>query len=189
MVWPERDERSASVGPRVNARIAGETCLIVPVPAAEGAVAGHRARLDPSAADGAPAHITLLAPFLPLQVVGGEDQSWLRRLFAASDPIHFSLARVARFAGVLFLAPEPGEPFTALTEAIWRRWPQCPPYEGAYDEVVPHLTEAVGEGAFAGVEREVAPLLPIGAIAEEVWLIARGEDCSWVREQTFPLGA
>ncbi len=76
-----------------------------------------------------------------------------------------------------------------LTEALWRRWPQCPPYEGAYDEVIPHLTVAVGDGDFAAVERQIEPLLPISAAAEEVWLIVRGEDGRWARELFFPLGA
>ncbi len=166
----------------------GETCLIVPVPAAEGAVGRHRGRLDPSAADGAPAHITLLAPFLQLELVDGGERQRLRQLFGATDPIQFSLTRVARFPGVMFLAPVPGEPFVALTEALSRRWPQCPPYDGAYDEVIPHLTVAVGDGDFAEVEREITPLLPIALTAEEVWLIARGSDGRWARELAFALG-
>jgi hypothetical protein len=166
----------------------GETCLIVPVPAAERAVGRHRARLDPSAADGSPAHITVLSPFLQVDSVGPAERERLRELFAAADPIRFSLTRGARFPGFLFLAPEPGEPFVALTREVWQRWPQCPPYEGAYDEVIAHLTVAVGDRDFADVERALTPLLPIAANAEEVWLIVRADSGRWVRELAFPLG-
>jgi hypothetical protein len=169
--------------------VSGETCLIVPVPAAEAAVGGHRGRLDPSAADGAPAHITVLSPFLHVDSVGPAERARLRELFAAADPVQFLLTHVERFPGVLFLAPEPREPFVSLTREVWRRWPECPPYEGVYDEVIPHLTVAVGSGEFAEVERELALLLPIAVTAEEVWLIVRGQDGRWARELTFPLGA
>jgi 2'-5' RNA ligase superfamily protein len=172
-----------------NHGVSGETCLIVPVPVAEAAVGGHRGRLDPSAADGAPAHITVLSPFLRIDAVRAEEQARLRALFAIADPIPFSLTRVARFPGVLFLAPEPSERFVALTEAVWRRWPERPPYEGAYDQVIPHLTVGVGQADFADVERALTPLLPIAATAEEVWLLVRSEAGRWELELAFPLGA
>lgn len=35
---------------------------------------------------------------------------------------------------------EPVQPFRQLTVAVWRAFPQHPPYGGAYDDVVPHLT-------------------------------------------------
>jgi 2'-5' RNA ligase superfamily len=180
--------------------VTGETCLIAPVPAAESAVGRHRARLDPSAADGAPAHITVLSPFLPIDSVGSAEQIHLRQLFAATDPIPFTLTRVARFPGaagraplrraprVLYLAPEPSEPFVALTQRVWRRWPEYPPYEGAYEEVIPHLTVAVGDGDFTEVERALTRQLPIPAKAEEVWLIVRAETGGWVCALSFPLG-
>jgi hypothetical protein len=176
---------SDCAGPAVS----GETNLIIPVSAGEDAVGCWRERLDPSAADGAPAHITVLGPFLDLDSIGSDELRRLRDLFAAFAPIRFSLARVDRFPGVLFLAPDPPAPFVALTEAVWRRWPQCPPYRGAYDEVIPHMTVAMGDGDFADVERALRPMLPISATADEVWLIARGEDGRWVCERSFGLGS
>ena len=41
---------------------------------------------------------------------------------------------------MVYLAPEPAAPFVALTEAVGAEFPGFPPYGGAFDEVVPHLT-------------------------------------------------
>ena len=46
---------------------------------------------------------------------------------------------------VLWLAPDPAEPFRALTASVAAAFPEHPPYEGAHDDVVPHLT--VGQDA------------------------------------------
>ena len=49
--------------------------------------------------------------------------------------------------GVLYLAPEPAEPFGALTEAFAAAWPEYPPYGGSFTDVVPHLTVAMARRA------------------------------------------
>ena len=41
---------------------------------------------------------------------------------------------------VAWLAPTPDQPFRALTEALWARFPDYPPYRGEFADVVPHLT-------------------------------------------------
>lgn len=40
---------------------------------------------------------------------------------------------------VPWLAPEP-EPIRSLTAAVWHAFPDQPPYEGRFDDIVPHLT-------------------------------------------------
>ena len=73
-------------------------------------------------------------------------------------------------------------PFVALTRAIWEGWPEHPPYEGAHDEVIPHLT--VSESPI-----DVQFELPIASRAHEVTLIEENESTGmWSRRQTFPLG-
>jgi len=57
--------------------------LIVEVPEAEPAVARWRAQLDPLAAQGVPAHVTVLYPFLPVTEIDGQVRSRLTALFAA----------------------------------------------------------------------------------------------------------
>ncbi len=46
---------------------------------------------------------------------------------------------------MVFLEPSPREPVLALCEAVVAAFPDVPPYGGAHDDVVPHLT--IGHGA------------------------------------------
>ena len=75
---------------------------------------------------------------------------------------------------MLYLQPEPSEPFRQLTAAVFERWPEAPPYRSAYVDAIPHLTVAhdVEEATLATIEREVAPQLPVRAWVEEAWLYA-----------------
>jgi len=44
---------------------------------------------------------------------------------------------------VVWLAPHPDTGFRALIAAVSKAFPDCPPYGGAFTELVPHLT--IGE--------------------------------------------
>lgn len=156
------------------------TALIIPVPEAEDAVGAIRLAHDPSAARGVPAHITILFPFLaPDQV----DEAALREVFARFPAFDFALDRVEQFEnGLVWLRPEPLVRFADLTAAVWQRWPEAPPYGGALDEVIPHLT--VSE---APLDIDVA--LPIAARAHEVVLIEEDEPTGlWSTRTHIPLG-
>ncbi len=131
--------------------MSGRTGVIVRVglpPALERLRRAH----DPVAAAGMPAHVTILFPFLPADEL---DPSVRRRLAAAAGAVEpFTVrigSRVGRFPGVVWLAPEPPEPFIELTTRIGATWPDYPPYEGAHDEIVPHLT--IGNGDGPGLDR------------------------------------
>jgi len=156
------------------------TALIVVVSEAEPAVRELRLAHDWSARHGVPAHITILFPFLRPEFV---DSAALSTLFAEHDAFEFSLDRVERFEeGTVWLHPEPSEPFRSLTAAVWRRWPECPPYEGIHDDVVPHLT----------VSDEPVDLvleLPIAARADAVTLIEEQADGSWLDRWRYELRA
>lgn len=122
--------------------------------------------------------MTVLFPF---QDGADVEQDELARLFGAFRAFDFVLDRVERFdEGVVWLHPEPSHPFEALTAAVWRRWPEHPPYEGAFDVVVPHLT--VSE---TPIEFDIA--LPISARASEVTLIEEGVEGRWSTRGSFPL--
>src|SRR5687768_3155460 len=106
-----------------------QTALIIAVPQAEPAVSHHRATLDSAAADGVPAHITVLYPFLPLDQIGAAVLSQLSRLFTAYPRMNFTLARTAWFGQtVVYLEPQPAAPFRDLTAAVWQAFPGYPPY-------------------------------------------------------------
>lgn len=167
-----------------------ETALVVTVPEAEALVSDWRAEHDWSAQRGVPAHITILYPFAPTEKVDETLLDELRELFAAESPISFELARVARFPAVAWLAPEPSEPFSALVELVAARFPDYPPYEGAHDEVIPHLTVAEGGPELQDrVEAALAERLPISAHANHVAFLFEGDDGLWSEAHRFPLSA
>jgi 2'-5' RNA ligase superfamily protein/aminoglycoside-2''-adenylyltransferase len=154
------------------------TALIVPVRAVNGLV-------DRSARDaGMPAHVTLIYPFLAGRAIDHDTELALASLIGETPGFDFTMAQTGRFPGVVYLAPEPAAPFVELTEALARRWPECPPYGGAYEEIVPHLTVANADDPPAGLAKR----LPVDARADEVWLMVRIA-ARWVRRARFPLGA
>ena len=164
------------------------SALIVAVPEAEPLVHDWRMRYD-NAELGIPAHVTLIFPFVPAEEVGEELVEELRELFAAQPAFSFTLARVARFADVAWLAPDPSDPFRRLTDLIFSRYPDYPPYEGLHEEVLPHLTVAIGDAALQDeVDAALTPHLPIAAHAGEVTLLVEDQAGQWSESERFPLG-
>lgn len=141
---------------------------------------------------GLPAHVTILVPFVPAPEMDDAHDENLRTLVGAFDAFAFQLARTDRFPGVLYLAPDPSEPFVRLTEAVWTAYPALPPYGGAFDSIVPHLTVAEGDAEILGAaEAAILPSLPIIAEAREVLLIEEVEPDSarWRIRARLPLRA
>jgi 2'-5' RNA ligase len=165
-----------------------ESALVITVPEAEPLVSEWRAQYDWSAQRGVPAHITLLYPFAPTEKVDDELLRQLRELFESQAPIAFELPRVARFPEVAWLAPEPSEPFNALIELIAERFPDYPPYEGAHDVVIPHLTVAEGGTELQDrVEAALSGHLPISAHARDVAFLFEDDEGLWREAHRFPL--
>jgi 2'-5' RNA ligase superfamily len=105
-----------------------QSALLLAVPAAEAAVGAHRARLDPSARDGVPAHITVLYPSLPPAEIGPRVLGGLSRLFAGVPRFSFILDQVRWFdESVVWLGPADESPFRALTELAAQAHPGCSP--------------------------------------------------------------
>jgi hypothetical protein len=151
-----------------------QSALLVLVPAAEPAVGAHRARLDASARDGVPAHLTVLYPFLPPALIDDAVLASLARLFAGFPAFAFTLDRVGWFSDeVVWLGPRDEGPFRALTDLAFSAFPSCPPYGGQLADVIPHLTIGhVGSlAALRAAGDAVLPALPIKAAASEVTLM------------------
>ncbi len=168
-----------------------QSALIIEVPEAEPAVARHRERLDPSAALGIPAHITLLYPFLPPAAVSPPVLAELEHLFGAVSRFRFRLERTGWFGeDVLWLAPGDPGPFRALTSRVHTAYPAFPPYEGQFGDVIPHLT--VGHGRpvsdLRAAQMSVQAHLPIAAQATAVSLMT-GQSAGghWARAASFAL--
>jgi len=176
--------------------VTNESALLVTVPAAEPTVARHRSRLDTSAAVGVPAHITVLYPFLPPDLIDADTHATLARLFASVPGFRFTLDQTRWFPDpVLWLGPSDPAPFSALTGLVVAAFPSCPPYGGLVAEVIPHLT--IGDHAaradLEAAEAEVRPHLPIEAEATSVTLMTGPPPGSaspgnpWRSLATFPL--
>ena len=124
-----------------------------------------------------PAHVTVLFP-APGDVVA------LTEVLGRFAPFDVTFPRLDRFPGLLWLAPEPAEPFVALTEAVVERFPSYPPYGGRYASIIPHLTVAAVSPAAL-----VEPLLPLHSHVDSVVLYESADGRHWQDVQAFDLDA
>jgi 2'-5' RNA ligase len=139
-----------------------------------------RREQDFAAKVGVPAHVTLLYPFVPAAELRPSVRRDLAEIAATVEPFDVVFAEVGRFPGVVYLAPEPRDRFSALTEAIARRFPAYQPYDGAFDEVIPHLTLA--ESATASLDAVAAaaePHLPFTCRVGAMEVLVEGPDAQW----------
>jgi 2'-5' RNA ligase len=165
-----------------------DSALVVPVPAADNDIGAIRRRFQPS---GMCAHVTVLYPFVTSSSISRVVVDGLCDVVRRIEPFRFELSEIGWFREqVLYLAPTPSAPFEELTALLVARFPHYPPYRGAFETVIPHLT--VGEGARPGqlrrVEGQLSQQLPIQAVAEAVWLMAPDPAGHWELLHAFPLG-
>jgi 2'-5' RNA ligase len=161
------------------------------VPEAEPAVRQFRERFDASALLGIPAHITVLAPFMPSDAIDAAVLGQLGRLFADADRFGFRLDHTDWFGDeVLWLGLQDPAPFRALTGSVYQAFPAFPPFEGQFDEVVPHLTVGYGHtlGDLRAAEKAVRAHLPIDARASTITLMTQQSPGDrWSTTATFTL--
>ena len=153
-------------------------------------MAPWRQRFDSSAAQGMPAHVTVLFPFLPHDRLTDSVRVALRQICGDVPVLDVEFRRTARFPGVLFLDPEPADGLRELTAALVRRWPEAPPYGGAFEEITPHLTVAhgVGDDVLADLEATLRDGLPIQARLSEACLYVF-DGAMWHVRQRLPFAA
>lgn len=173
--------------------ITGEqSALVLLVPEAETLVKGFRERHDPAAADGMPAHITVLYPFMAPKDIREEVLDELGDTFSHHKQFRLQLSEVKRWPSVLYLAPTPETPLRALTQAVVERYPSYPPYEGEFDDVTPHLTVADVEnaGQLGAISdrflQASAGRLPIDVKVGQVWLMVLHKGL-WAPQISFEL--
>jgi 2'-5' RNA ligase len=155
-----------------------ETAIVVVVPEAQAAVDLPRRRYTVDGAEGMPPHITLLYPFLDTDLLVPRRIGEVKEALTAFPPFDGELAEVARFEqsvdSVLWLAPRPAERLVAITEALVRAFPDHPPYAGAYETTVPHLTVAMSEDGdvLAEIEADLVKKMPIAMRVGSVAIFA-----------------
>lgn len=135
------------------------------------------------------AHITLLAPFFTLAEIDDALLHRLTRFFSDVTPFGYSLTEVCAFpSGIAYLAPEPAASFRKLTQELHHEFPEFPPYGGAFDEIVPHLTVPLPPGEdVETLTAALATTLPIHTQAVEAVLMHVEEDNTHVIA-TLPFG-
>ena len=168
-----------------------ETALICRVPEAERYIAHYRERYDPPARRNVPAHVTVLYPFMPPADIDDTVLAQLAAIARAVPCFNYRLAETRRFPVSLYLAPQPDDPFTALTDAVWRAFPDYPPFAGKFTTVVPHVTVAhADEAKLCEIEVELRIALASGggvaARCSEMILIENSSG-RWEEMQRFAL--
>ena len=170
------------------------TALVVVVPAAESLVADLRMQHDRMAALGVPAHVTVLHPFTPH--VDHAVTAELQRLCAEVRPFDACFMSTGRFpGGVVWLDPQPNDRFVTLMRTVQRAFPEWPPYGGAFDEPVPHLTiasgvdEDVGDRVERSVVRQLTERRPITMAVTHLTLLEEGLDLHWTVGRNWRFGA
>jgi len=171
------------------------SALIIEVPEAEPLVHRWRVHYDPVAARGVPAHITVLYPFVEPEACDESTLEEVQRAVVGAEPFDYELVRVDGFPGVIWLRPEPDEPFKDLTKRLAAAFPDHPPYEGLIDEPQPHVTTAmvsfgIDQAELASrIREDVGWRLPLRCSATVVSLFVEHEHDAWRRFGTVPLGA
>ena len=137
---------------------------------------------------GITAHVTVLGPFLPEDELTADVLAELRDVFSGFAAFDLTFARTARFPEVLYLVPEPDQLVRDLTSAVFARWPQCPPYEGEFDDPTPHATvvHAKPEPEYEAARLVLETRLPLRARAAAVDLLVF-DGSRWNVRERFPL--
>jgi len=162
--------------------------LVVPF-TVPGALARLRERWDGAALAGAGPHVTILYPFLPCEALGPEDRAELAAIAGGVPAFEVRFERVRCFTDLVWIEPEPAEPFAALTAAVVERWPDHPPYGGAFETVIPHLTLVESEDAPLGsIEDAAARVGPFVRRAQRLELWCQDAAGRWRPRWRIPFG-
>jgi 2'-5' RNA ligase len=140
---------------------------------------------------GIPFHVTLLYPFAPRDELTDAVITETRALFAAREPIEFSLTRIATWPDVVYAVPEPDAALRECMQALYQVFPSWPPYGGEHAEVVPHAT--LGEDVDAAqvvaeIERRLAAALPRRYKPDAATLLEEFAPDEWRPRKRFPFG-
>jgi 2'-5' RNA ligase superfamily len=125
------------------------------------------------------AHITVLAPFGKESEPTPAELREVEEYFADQTSFDYELTQVCTFpSGLRYLSPEPATSFSRMTHALHQLFPEYPPYGGAFDLIVPHLT--IPDDAPVGT-------LPIKAYARAASVL-RLEGGVYTELMSFPFG-
>lgn len=150
-----------------------------------------RRRSIADTADGVPAHLTMLYPFIE----GSDLDGGVRRSIAAiarrHRPFDYRLVELRRWPDTIYVAVDPVEPFVRLQADLAAAFPDHPIYgQPAVFQFVPHVSVVEGPRLASAVDRTPPDRLglPAPARATSLELIASGPTGRWKTVWRIPLG-
>lgn len=191
--WTMAENDDAVAGPRLGGP-GRRSAIVVPI-RLPGALETIRLREVASARAGAPAHVTLLFPFVPADELGVGHLADVARVVASVPAFDVRLRAARRWEpgegapeGLIWLDPEPAGPFITLTERLARAFPDHRPYGGLHDSIIPHLTIASDDRRRLGAVQEAATReLPLRRRVTAAILIVEAADGRWRTRRRFAL--
>ncbi|NAZ82725.1 2'-5' RNA ligase family protein [Kineococcus sp. R8] len=170
------------------------TGLVLTVPALAPVLDRTSLPTVPTAAAGAPPHVTVLFPWVPGPVAPA-DLARLETAVRGAGAVTLTFARLGTFAdgGVLFLRPDPEEEVRRLVHRVLAAFPDQLPYGGRHGDPVPHLTVALAAPAeLPDLEREVAaalaPQLPVTVTVAHLSVLEQVPGGRWHETHRVSLG-
>ena len=142
-----------------------------------------RRRRVGNAADGVPAHLTLLHPFIEPDALDLAVRRRLADIARRHAPFAYRQVRMAEWPDAVYVAVDPTEPFKRLHRDLQAEFPEWPIYGGttAAFEFEPHITVADRVGKAEPDVRAARGwrALPRQARANAIEVIATGPDRRW----------
>jgi 2'-5' RNA ligase len=132
-----------------------------------------------NAADGVPAHATMLFPFVAPERLDRAVRGIVAGAAARHPPFDYRLVGPERWPEVIYAGLDPVRPFVALHDDLRAAFPAFPMYGPDFDlEFVPHVT--IDEGAsVVPLEDPAWRWLPHHAVAGALEVIARPPEGRW----------
>jgi 2'-5' RNA ligase superfamily len=183
----EEIEDTAAASENPYNHVVGDSALLIALPELDRHVLPWGLATAP---DGITTHVTVLTPFLPEAEITEDVLAELRGVFAGIAAHDLTFAKIGRFPTVLYLVPEPDQPVRDMIAALGARWPQCPPYGGAFEDPAPHLSVVrdADEAGYDQAARILETRLPLRTRAAAVDLLIY-DGRRWNLRERFPLAA
>ena len=164
------------------------SAVIVPALDVDALMSEFRPVGGPASEQGLPAHITVMCPFVQPRHLSPAIIAGLETVLSRTTAFDYTLSSICQFtSGVLYLAPEPADPFLSLTQLVSRHF-GLPPYDGLYGQIVPHLTVAsVLGGDSEMVTARLAAMVPRLVHAQEVWVVTSDGENGWRKHTAMSL--
>ena len=137
-----------------------------------------------------PAHLTLLYPFVPLDLVEQAVET-LSALCREYPPFELTLDRYGTFPDTLFLEPSNPEPLIQLHRSLAEAFPDYPVYLGEHGQALhPHLTLArvAPPQTIHHISLPPVPSFTFPVDKLHLYLGSTTEDIAFIPRAVIPLG-